>query len=60
MSRKMNGLCSAARPIITPSTPVVSNMRMASAGVFTSPLPHTGIVSSLFTRAMYSQSLAPV
>jgi len=46
--------CAAlGRPgIITPSTPVVSNMRMASAGVFTSPLPKPESSNSLLAWAM--------
>ena len=44
------------RPTITPSAPVCSRQRLAAAGLLTSPLAITGIVSAAFTAAMAAQS----
>ena len=44
------------RPTITPSAPVCSRQRLAAAGLLTSPLAITGIVSAAFTAAIAAQS----
>ena len=58
-SRKIHGLPRAARPIITASQPVSAIMRRASAGLFTSPLPTTGMRTAAFTLAISRQSAEP-
>ncbi len=58
--RKIHGLVSAARPIITPAQPVSRNMRRASSGVLTSPLPMMGNdVPASTALAMRLQSAEP-
>ena len=56
---KIQGLRVAARPIITPSQPVVESIATASSGVRTSPLPITGIASASLSRAIGSQRALP-
>ena len=59
-SRKIQGLPSMPLAIMTPSQPVSSIMRTASAAAKTSPLPMTGMDTAFFTCAMMSQSALPV
>ena len=57
---KIHGLPTAPRPIMTPSTPVSSNMRRASSGVRMSPFPMTGMLTAALTRRMASRLHVPV
>ena len=54
-----HGFPNTPRPIATASQPVVSNMALKSATLFTSPLPITGILTAALTSLMYDQSAFP-
>ena len=58
ISRKIHGLISAPRPIITDATPLCCQRSCVSNHVSRSPLPITGIARSDATLAISSQSAA--
>ncbi len=55
----IQGSRSAARPIMTPSTPVASIMARASSGCMTSPFPITGMDTASFTARIAARSVRP-